>query len=94
MWLILPDESDYPPISEGGWKLTKILSVFIKMCEYSIGLEDKVTACEMIVCFARELKESFAGYVERVMQLMLPLLRFLFHEGVRSGGILCCNQND
>jgi hypothetical protein len=39
----------------------------------------------MIACFARELKESFAGYVERVLEMMLPLLKFIFHDGVRSG---------
>jgi hypothetical protein len=48
------------------------------------GLEDKVTACEMLVCYARELKECFLDWVEPVMKLMLPMLKFLFHDGVRS----------
>jgi hypothetical protein len=34
------------------------------------GLEDKLTACEMIVCFSRELKEDFANYVERVLNMV------------------------
>nr|CAD2144527.1 unnamed protein product [Meloidogyne enterolobii] len=53
------------------------------------GLEDKVTACEMIVCFARELKEGFAPYAERVMGMMIQLLRFVFHEGVRQAAAEC-----
>lgn len=32
---------------------------------------------------------AFAPYVERVMELMLPLLKFLFHDGVRSAAAEC-----
>lgn len=48
------------------------------------GMEDKASACEMLVCYARELKESFADYAEEVVRLMVPLLKFYFHDGVRS----------
>lgn len=48
------------------------------------GMEDKASACEMLVCYARELKEGFADYAEEVLRLMLPLLKFYFHDGVRS----------
>ncbi|XP_078038874.1 karyopherin beta 3 [Augochlora pura] len=48
------------------------------------GLEDKASACEMLVCYARELKEGFAGYAEEVVRLMVPMLRFYFHDGVRT----------
>uniref|UniRef100_A0A1W7RAB9 Importin-5 n=1 Tax=Hadrurus spadix TaxID=141984 RepID=A0A1W7RAB9_9SCOR len=47
------------------------------------GLEEKATACQMLVCYARELKESFAPYVEEVVKLMVPMLKFYFHDGVR-----------
>ncbi|XP_065207829.1 importin-5 [Planococcus citri] len=47
------------------------------------GLEDKVAACEMLVCYARELKEGFADYAEETVRLMIPLLKFYFHDGVR-----------
>ncbi|KAL3083321.1 hypothetical protein niasHS_011123 [Heterodera schachtii] len=72
------EDWDYMPIDEN-----RSLGV------HTAGLEDKVTACEMLCCFARELKDSFAAYVERVMQLMLPLLSFLFHDGVRSAAAEC-----
>lgn len=47
------------------------------------GLEEKATACQMLVCYARELKEGFAPYVEEVVKLMVPMLKFYFHDGVR-----------
>lgn len=48
------------------------------------GLEDKASACEMLVCYARELKEGFASYAEEVVRLMVPMLKFYFHDGVRT----------
>ncbi|XP_075236845.1 karyopherin beta 3 [Lycorma delicatula] len=48
------------------------------------GLEDKASACEMLVCYARELKEGFAEYAEEVVKLMVPMLKFYFHDGVRT----------
>lgn len=48
------------------------------------GLEDKASACEMLVCYARELKDGFANYAEDVVRLMVPMLKFYFHDGVRT----------
>lgn len=48
------------------------------------GLEDKASACEMLVCYARELKTGFAPYAEDVVKLMVPLLKFYFHDTVRT----------
>jgi len=48
------------------------------------GLEDKATACQMLVCYARELKEHFVEYTEDTVKLMVPMLKFYFHDGVRS----------
>nr|CAD7427512.1 unnamed protein product [Timema monikensis] len=47
-------------------------------------LEDKASACEMLVCYARELKDGFADYAETVVKLMVPMLKFYFHDGVRT----------
>ena len=38
----------------------------------------------MLVCYARELKEGFAPYTEQVVKLMVPLLKFYFHDLVRT----------
>ncbi|RWS30151.1 importin-5-like protein [Leptotrombidium deliense] len=48
------------------------------------GLEEKATACQMLVCYARELKHGFAHYVEDTVKIMVPLLKFYFHDGVRT----------
>lgn len=48
------------------------------------GLEDKASACDMLVCYARELKEAFAEYAEDVVKLMVPMLKFYFHDNVRT----------
>lgn len=48
------------------------------------GLEEKASACSMLVCYAKELKEGFVNYVEETTKLMVPLLRFYFHEGQSS----------
>jgi len=47
------------------------------------GLEEKATACQMLMCYARELKEGFSEYVEQVVKIMLNHLKFYFHDGVR-----------
>lgn len=47
------------------------------------GLEDKATACSMLVCYARELKHGFVEYVERTAEVLVPLLKFPFHDDVR-----------
>lgn len=52
------------------------------------GLEDKASACEMLVCYARELKEGFADYAEEVVRLMVPMLKFYFHDGVRTAAAI------
>jgi hypothetical protein len=68
---------------EGGWQFVNIgdnQNLGIR----TSGLEDKATACQMLVCYARELKDGFAQYVDQVCELMLPLLKFYFHDGVRT----------
>ncbi|ELW71512.1 Importin-5 [Tupaia chinensis] len=48
------------------------------------GLEEKSTACQMLVCYAKELKEGFVEYTEQVVKLMVPLLKFYFHDDILS----------
>ena len=38
----------------------------------------------MLVCYARELKEGFVPFTEDVVKLMVPLLKFYFHDLVRT----------
>ena len=52
-------------------------------------LEEKATACNMLCCYADELKEGFFPWIEQVAQLMVPLLKFYFHEEVRKAAVQC-----
>lgn len=78
------DEDEVKEISdEEDWQFVTIgdqQSFGIK----TTGLEEKATACSMLVCYAKELKEGFATYTEEVTKLMVPLFKFYFHDGVRS----------
>lgn len=51
------------------------------------SLEEKATACNMIVCYIDELREGFFPYVKEVTDLMVPLLKFYFHEEVRRAAV-------
>jgi len=55
------------------------------------GLEEKSTACQMLVCYARELKEGFAEYTEQVVKIMVSHLKFYFHDGRCKKGIIGIN---
>jgi hypothetical protein len=48
------------------------------------GLDDKCTAMQMLVIYAKDLKEGFAEYAIPVSKIMIPHLRFYFHELVRA----------
>ncbi|CAO3670398.1 hypothetical protein G6F70_006836 [Rhizopus microsporus] len=72
-------ESKYP--SEEGWEFVGINGQQIGI-KTSV-LEEKSTAVEMLVSYARDLGAGFLPYVREVLEIALPLLKFYFHEGVR-----------
>lgn len=53
------------------------------------ALEDKAVACSMLTCFIAELRGGFYDYVEKVTELMVPLLKFFYHEDCRSAAANC-----
>ncbi|ORX52437.1 ARM repeat-containing protein, partial [Hesseltinella vesiculosa] len=72
-------ESKYP--TEEGWE-------FVGISGQQIGiktsvLEEKHTAMEMLVSYARDLGAGFVQYIPSVLDIALPLLKFYFHDGVR-----------
>lgn len=71
---------DDDTLVEKDWSRITLDQVGIK----TSGLEDKATALQMLVCYARELKQNFANYVEDVVKVVVPELKFLFHDGVRT----------
>ncbi|CAD5235672.1 unnamed protein product [Bursaphelenchus xylophilus] len=74
------DEDDWNIISLGDQR-----SIGVK----TAGLEDKLTACEMLVSFARDLGAAFGPYIEEVLTLMISQLKYIFHDGVRTAAAEC-----
>ncbi|KAK8938099.1 hypothetical protein KSP40_PGU009686 [Platanthera guangdongensis] len=50
-------------------------------------LEEKATACNMLCCYADELKEGFFPWIDQVAPTLVPLLKFYFHEDVRKAAV-------
>ncbi len=48
------------------------------------SLEDKATACHMLVVYLEELEDGFFPYLEQVGKELKTLLTFWYHEDVRS----------
>eukprot|EP00286_Rhodomonas_abbreviata_P029484 CAMPEP_0181305524 /NCGR_PEP_ID=MMETSP1101-20121128/9780_1 /TAXON_ID=46948 /ORGANISM="Rhodomonas abbreviata, Strain Caron Lab Isolate" /LENGTH=1099 /DNA_ID=CAMNT_0023411455 /DNA_START=102 /DNA_END=3401 /DNA_ORIENTATION=- len=48
------------------------------------ALEEKATACTMLVCYFGELQEGMLSWIEPVAELMVPLLSFIYYEEVRT----------
>ncbi|KPP64331.1 importin-5-like [Scleropages formosus] len=71
----LLDTQDMENMSEDdGWEFVNLgdqQSFGIK----TAGLEEKATACQMLVCYAKELKEGFVDYTEQVVKLMCARVR-------------------
>ncbi|PVZ98231.1 hypothetical protein BB558_005779 [Smittium angustum] len=67
--------------AEDGWEFATISGQQIGI--RTSVLEEKCTAVEMLICYARELGAGFEPYSKQVLELVLPLLKFYFHEGVK-----------
>ncbi|KAF0306609.1 Importin-5 [Amphibalanus amphitrite] len=81
-WALLSDEDREVLNGDQEWELHNFGENQNFAVRTSV-LEDKSTACAMLVCYARELDEEFAEYTQQVAELMTRLLKFYFHEGVR-----------
>ncbi|KAG5438294.1 hypothetical protein PCANB_002782 [Pneumocystis canis] len=81
---VLNDDNDREKyLQEDGWE-------FIYVQGQQIGiktsiLEEKCIAIEMLLCYASELKAAFEPYIDEIFtDVIIPGLRFYFHDGVRS----------
>ncbi|KAJ1930154.1 importin subunit beta-3 [Tieghemiomyces parasiticus] len=68
--------------TEDGWEFVTYNGKQIGM--RTTALEEKCTAVEMLICYARQLGAGFQPYVTPVLEIVLPLLKFHFHEGVKT----------
>jgi importin-5 len=86
--LIVDEAEKEQYTEEDGWD-------FIPIHGQQVGiktsvLEEKCTAYEMLCCYAQELKGDFFPYVPSVLEeLIIPGLKFYFHDGVRSASAKC-----
>lgn len=79
----LPDEED----TEEGYETIQIGDKRIGI--RTSCLDDKATACTMIACFIHELKGGFYPYIQDVVNLMVPLMTFFYHDDVRVAAANC-----
>lgn len=47
-------------------------------------LDEKATAVNMILCYIRELKEGFFPWLNSVVNILVPLVEFYYHDGTHS----------
>ncbi|KAI8903813.1 armadillo-type protein [Gorgonomyces haynaldii] len=66
---------------EEGWEMLQLSGKRIGI-KTSV-LEEKCTAVEMLVCYVQEMGALFHPYVQSTTELVLPMLKFYFHDGVR-----------
>ncbi|QHN84352.1 Importin [Arachis hypogaea] len=69
-----------------------VLGTNITLGDKRIGIktsvmEEKATACNMLCCYADELKEGFFPWIDQVAGTLVPLLKFYFHEEVRKAAV-------
>lgn len=46
------------------------------------SLDEKSTACDLLVSYAEELGGDFFSYIDPVLKIMLPLLQFYYTEDI------------
>jgi importin-5 len=76
------DDENAPDEGTGDWTTLK-LSDNQNFAINTSGIEEKATACNLLVCYAKEIKQGFAPYVEEVARLMIKLSKFYFSDEVR-----------
>ncbi len=52
------------------------------------ALEEKCQAFETLVIYCSTLGTRFAPYLSQTLELVLPSLRFFFHDGVREASTM------
>ncbi|KAI5120820.1 hypothetical protein M0805_003216 [Coniferiporia weirii] len=76
------DDEEESTVEREGWETMSLdgQQVGIK----TSAIEEKCQAFETLVIYVSTLGARFAPYLEQSLELVLPGLKFLFHEGVRE----------
>jgi len=70
---------------EPGWEYYDVGEA--KIAIHTSALGEKAQACNSIYCYASEMKAGFFPYVEEVSKLLVPLMSFFYHDGVRLASL-------
>ena len=57
-------------------------------------IEEKCWAFETVVIYVSTLEAKFAPYLLQSLELVIPALKFYFHEGVREASALLVMHSD
>ncbi|KAJ3361562.1 hypothetical protein GGF32_007166 [Allomyces javanicus] len=79
------DDSDEDYSPEDGWQQAMIDGQ--RLCIRTSLLDEKCSAIEMVMCYARHLGTGFKTYVPQVMEILIPNLLFYYHDGVRHAAM-------
>lgn len=84
---IYADDDDQEKIEDReGWETVSLdgQQVGIK----TSVIEEKCQAFETLVIYCSTLGPRFAPYLSQTLELVLPALRFMFHDGVREASAM------
>jgi len=70
---------------EQGWEYIEVGDK--KIALHTAALDEKATSCNLIYCYASEMKEGFFPFVEKSSNVLIPLLDFNYHDGVRMAAL-------
>jgi hypothetical protein len=71
---------------DAGWEYIDVGGE-AKISIHTSALDEKAQACNTIYCYATEMKENFFPYVEECSKLLVPLMSFYYHDGVRIASL-------
>ncbi|KAJ2722638.1 importin subunit beta-3 [Coemansia sp. Benny D115] len=76
------DDAEASYSAEDGWEFTNIGGKQIGI--RTSALEDKLDAVELIGSYASDLGAGFLPYAAQTLEIIVPLFKFYYHEGVRA----------
>ena len=86
MCVCIDDEDQEKMEDREGWETVSLdgQQVGIK----TSVIEEKCQAFETLVIYCSTLGPRFAPYLAQTLELVLPALRFMFHDGVREASAM------
>ncbi|KAJ1723452.1 importin subunit beta-3 [Coemansia erecta] len=80
--LAADEDAEAQYAAEDGWEFTQLGGQQVGI--RTSALEDKLEAVELLASYADSLRGGFVAYAAQTLEIMVPLFRFYYHEGVRQ----------